>query len=333
MNFRLIPYSFSKLDLLLNKCPRLFYLRYIKRKEPELVIDAFIKGRENHKKIQDFLQGQIDEIENKKLEKLLREIRENYAIQIEVYLTHEIEGAVVLEGYADIIAENDEEVLILDIKSRYNTIENGLSFGEDVDIQLSLYANLLKTEKEKKVGIIAVYNEIQPIFVIPFEKINKFPNFPSDFYSLLEKAEKRYESLEKKGFVENYVGCDYCEYLLSCKKEDKDNAQDIMEIAQQLRLLELKVKDLKEKVKNYCETHGVTIKVGDYEYGFFPESKTVYDKEKVISYLVDKKRYDLINPDLRKIAFLADDELLNMLSTEYVYTFRGRRTKDDKKNW
>lgn len=332
MDLKFAPYSYTKLDLILNRCPRHFYKKYVEQAQPEVTIEAFRKGIENHRQIQGFLLREIDELENKVLEASLYPIRENYEIQVEVPVFLELDGVKIFEGFADIVATNSEKMLILDIKSRYNTFEEGLSFGKDLDMQLSFYGNLLKDDRPLSVGVIALHNKFSPVATLPFERINKFPNFPEDFLRLLSTAERKIKEHEERGFPPTYVGCEYCEYVVSCGAQI-ENSDDIFDIAQQLRVLEARVKELKSKVKKFCEENGVSITVGDYEYGFFPTRKIVYDKKELLDYLIKKKRYDLLLPDLRKLEYTNDENLLNLLGSEFIYEFRGRKTRKNSSKW
>jgi len=311
-------WSFSKIRAT-KGCKLAFEYEYILQFPPDTVVPEFEIAKELHKNLQIKFKERTIEIED------IRRLLDSYEIiEVERPYEHEMpEINAKFIGFADIVLENEEERLIIDLKTRYNP-----EITEDDRLQLEIYSALSNIENPKrtKIGIYAIHNKYCPLNVTE-SKIYLESSLEKFITSEILFARDRIKRM--KVDVSN---CGFCKYRKRCDYEHLETDEnDIYEIAKKYLHLKAQLKRYENILKNYIETTGSPIQIKDKMLGFFETVQTKIDPIAFIS-LCKELNIDFINAlkiDTRKAKELARkyESLLQAFDFEVKYEFKLKNGK------
>ena len=280
------PYSYSKLKIYLD-CPRAFKFKYVDKikilEEPEY----FIVGRLKHEIL---IEGYLWCLKNKKdnvggmtglyknvfsrynldmeKEERIKEEMENYLSgkefllepipQIESEIAIDGEGNSCdfwdekcwLRGIVDVLRKDQHQAKIIDYKTGY-------SFYRD-KFQLDFYAYL----------IWKLFPDLQRLQVeLDFVNFDWQKTYEIDLYNIEDIGDKVRGMIGKVEGDREYkpqVGskcqnCEYWEYCEAFKGKKTVKQEDKGQILETVIVMEKKLKELKEVLKNHCEKYGEVI--------------------------------------------------------------------------
>jgi hypothetical protein len=311
-------WSFSKIRAT-KGCKLAFEYEYILQLPPDTIVPEFEIAKELHKNLQTKFKEKT--IENEDIKKLL----DHYEI-IEIERPYEYEFPEInakFVGFADIVLENEEERLIIDLKTRYSP-----EITEDDHLQLEIYSALSNIEnpKKTKIGIYAIHNKYCPLNVKE-SKIYLQSSLEKFIISEILWARERIKKMKVE--VSN---CNFCKYRRRCNYGNLETDEnDIYEIAKKYLHLKAQLKRYENILKNYVETTGFPIQIKDKMLGFFETIQTKVDPIVFISLCKELgiNFIDALRIDTRKAKELAKkyEALLQAFDFEVKYEFKLKNGK------
>ncbi|MEM4134337.1 MAG: PD-(D/E)XK nuclease family protein [Candidatus Micrarchaeia archaeon] len=303
-----------------KKCKRHFEKKFIEEAPAEVIIQEFEQGKQYHEIAERFLiTGNDVNLQglNSEVQKALKEIKNMGKLYIEKEFENEI-----IRGIADIVIDNENEWIVIDIKSRYDS-----DISQDDYVQLYTYLYFLQQEQEKenaRIGILALHNQFHPLH-IEQAQYKTLQDLKEYVEHQIELAEKRIQHMRI-----NTSYCKYCEYILSCDAIT-EKPVSIEEIARKYLQLEQLLKQYEYTLREHVNITGQNIVVDDVEIGMHIRNVTKIDEELLLKIAKEQQipLHTIYKPDITNIKKLAKkhQELANAINIEQDYYFTSKKIK------